>query len=94
MNRVTELTGENTDIPIGTIVRLEESASGTDKIYMLVESGYDRGKLVNLSNGRVWSYEDVTIHKYKANYAEFKEYCFVPFHIIESVVVAKGGSVE
>ena len=90
MNRVTELTGENTDIPIGTIVRLEESASDTDKIYMLVESRYDRGKLVNLSDGRVWSYEDIAIHNNTASLEAFKAYCYVPFHIIKSISITKG----
>lgn len=81
-----------TEVPLGTMVRLEEDVTKGAKVYMLVEKEHDRGILVNLTDGKAWSWYGIALYDGAADYASFKKHCNVPFTFIHSVGIAtKGG---
>lgn len=92
MNDVRVMTNiHETDmlVPLGTMVRLKEQASGGHTIYMLVEKEWGKALLINLYDGRVWGYEGVVSHEYSVEYNRFKSYCEVEFEFIDFITVKK-----
>lgn len=91
MNDVRVLSDNihNTEVPLGTMVRLKEVASGGHNIYMLVEKEYQRALLINLYDGKVWGYGGMDSYANAVAYDRFKTYCEVDFEFIDFITVKK-----
>lgn len=86
---MTNIHGTDLQVPLGTMVRLNEQASGGHTIYMLVEKEYGKALLINLHDGRVWGYGGVSSFENAVAYGEFKNYCEVGFEFIDSITVKR-----
>lgn len=78
----------DSEIPIGTMVHLEEDISIGARVYMLVKKEPNLGILVNLSDGRAWSWVGLALHDDMVSYASLKVYCNVPFTFVHAVYIA------